>query len=108
MLLDYHADINQKGSELQLGQTALHKAAFAGHLEIIGLLIAAKADIEARDMFGQPPLITAAGAGREAAVKALLAAGANRAAVTNDGKNARMVAQEEGHSQIVKLLSTAR
>jgi ankyrin repeat protein len=68
------------------GLTALHVAAETGNLEIARVLIAGKADIEAKSRIGgYTPLHLAAGAARAAVVDALLQAGADVRAVTTTG-----------------------
>jgi ankyrin repeat protein len=56
------------------GRSALHEAAFAGHAEIVGVLLGAGADVHARDAEGRTPLLEAARGGRLPALQALLAA----------------------------------
>ncbi|WP_032973768.1 ankyrin repeat domain-containing protein, partial [Stenotrophomonas maltophilia] len=45
-------------------RSALHEAALAGHVEIIGVLLGAGANLEARDALGRTPWLEAARAGR--------------------------------------------
>jgi uncharacterized protein len=66
------------------GLTALHAAAEAGQLEVAKVLIAAKANVEAKTRIGAyTPLHLAAGAGNAAVVGVLLQAGADAKAATS-------------------------
>lgn len=56
------------------GRGALHEAAFAGHTEIIGLLLGAGADVHARDDAQRTPFLEAARGGRLDALQALAVA----------------------------------
>ncbi len=72
-LLDKGAQINRPG------WTALHYAAAAGDLDIMKLLLARHAHIDAASPTGTTPLMLAAGEGQEEAVKLLLEQGADAA-----------------------------
>lgn len=63
--------------EDNLGRTALHTAADAGHKDVVQLLLLTKANIEARTNSGQTPLHYAAVAGHISVVQQLLDGGAN-------------------------------
>ena len=68
------------------GLTALHVAAETGNLEITRLLIAGKADVQAKSRLGgYTPLHLAAGGGHAEVVRALVQAGADVKAVTTTG-----------------------
>jgi ankyrin repeat protein len=68
------------------GLTALHVAAETGNLEITRLLIAGKADVQAKSRLGgYTPLHLAAGAAHVEVVRALVQAGADVKAVTTTG-----------------------
>ena len=71
-----------------LGQTPLSVASEAGQLEILTLLVAAGADLEAKDWSGLTPLMHAARAQQAAAVQSLLAAGADPLAADAQGRSA--------------------
>ena len=60
----------------QTSRSALHWAAHEGHLEAIGVLVEANADLAAGDRTGMSPLTLAAMQGKANAVRALLDAGA--------------------------------
>jgi cell wall assembly regulator SMI1/ankyrin repeat protein len=71
-------------SRLKWGETLLHYAVDEGHTKIATTLIAAGADVNARDQqFKSTPLMKAAGNGRLEFVRAMLAAGAD-ASLEND------------------------
>jgi ankyrin repeat protein len=66
------------------GLTALHLAAEAGNLELVSVLIDAKARLDARTRIGDyTPLHLAAGSAHEPVVRALLGAGADPRVVTS-------------------------
>ncbi|MDH5824531.1 ankyrin repeat domain-containing protein [Luteimonas sp. RD2P54] len=74
------------------GRSALHAAAFAGHAEIVAALIAAGADVQARDHQGRTPLLEAARGARLATLEALAAARAETGAVDAAGRSALVLA----------------
>lgn len=88
--------------------TALHSAvADGGDRESALALIAAGADVNARQRHGWTALHGAADSGDRAIVEALLAAGADPALANRDGKTAADVARERGHAELVALLESA-
>jgi ankyrin repeat protein len=74
------------------GRSALHEAALAGHAEIIDVLIAAGADVQAADDEGRTPWLDAARSGQVAALEKLRNANADLHAVDAQGRNAMMQA----------------
>jgi ankyrin repeat protein len=78
----------------------LHSAAALGDVEACRLLIAAGADVNARQAGEHTPLHEAALTGSSALVELLLAAGADTAATNSDGSNARAFATANGHAAI--------
>ena len=58
-------------------RTALHFAAESGNMEVVRMLLDAKANANAQDRTGKTPVTIAAERGRAEALKALLAAGGN-------------------------------
>jgi ankyrin repeat protein len=98
------------------GLTPLHGAAQYGYEEVCEFLIAQKASVEARlmpgyvfndDPMGQfTPLHLAVYGNRLEAVKALVAAGADTGARTQDGKTALDLARQRGYREIVGYLET--
>jgi ankyrin repeat protein len=89
LLLKHKARVDARDAQ---GRSALHEAAFAGHVEIIEALLAAHADREARDAGGRTPLLDAARGGHPAAVEMLAAAGADIGAVDADSRGALALA----------------
>lgn len=65
--------------------TPLHHAAYAGHLEMIELLLEAGAHVDAPALNGGTPLMRAIQSSRPSCVGALLKAGANVNTVTKTG-----------------------
>lgn len=73
-------------------RSALHEAAYAGHPEIIGILLGAGADIHARDVEQRTPFLDAARGGRMPALQALLDARPDVHAVDAGGRHALTLA----------------
>jgi len=69
LLLKHKAKVDARDRR---GRTALHEAAFAGHLDIAGTLLSAHADASIRDHDGRTPFLEAARASREALIERLL------------------------------------
>ena len=87
------------------GMTALHWAAQRGDIEIVELLRAAGADLEARTRLGShTPLHVASRSARPGAVRALLDAGADAGAVTTTGATALHFAAGSGSAGAVAAL----
>lgn len=74
--VDARESVNARGV---LATTALHEAAAVGNEEVVGVLLAHGAVVDATDKEGRTALWRACAAGRAACVEALLAAGANSA-----------------------------
>ena len=71
----HRIDVNAKNDDS--GDTPLHNAAYYGRVTIVATLIAAGADVKARNMFGAKPLHWAAKYGHASVAPLLLAAGAD-------------------------------
>ena len=69
ILSECQDDVNSKGAQ---DRTPLHRAAGAGHLEVVDTLISFNADINASDKFCRTPLHWACLGGHSAVVKKLL------------------------------------
>jgi uncharacterized protein len=82
-------------------------AAGAGDLARVKSLIAAKADVNAKDEYGLTALILASMRGRVDVVRALLAAKADVNTKSNTGGTALMAASMGGHVKVMKLLRQA-
>jgi hypothetical protein len=88
--------------------SGLHQAAMDGDLDAARELIAAGADVNAREpMGGSSPLITAATFGHTAVVQALIAAGADLDQRNNDGSTALHAAAFFCRIEIVEALLAA-
>ena len=88
LLLKHKARVDARDAR---GRSALHEAAFAGHVEILATLLEARADAGARDGEGRTPLLDAARGGRLAAFEALVER-SDAMARDEDGRNAVMLA----------------
>ncbi len=74
------------------GRSALHEAAFAGHIDIVGILLGAGADVQARDQEQRTPFLDAARGARLNALHALADAHADIHVVDSQDRNALMLA----------------
>jgi Ankyrin repeats (3 copies)/Ankyrin repeats (many copies)/Ankyrin repeat len=86
------------------GKTPLHQAAYWGQTEIVKLLLADKADIEARDMNGYTPLFDAAICGNTGAAELLIRNGAKVNVMGHSQETPLMLAAGWGHNSMVLLL----
>lgn len=87
------------------GQTPLHAALAAGHVETALLLIEAGADVSAADARGHTPFHIAAEKGLVPVVKALLARGADAHAVDAEDRTPLSRAVTRGHTEIIDLIN---
>jgi ankyrin repeat protein len=121
-LLDYAAELDQMpiaqyllehgaqadspqvtGSEL--GLTPLHRAARAGAADMMGLLLAHGAEINAHGPLGNTPLMYAASSGSRAAVELLLTHGADITTQNGHLQSAVSIAAATGYTDIVDLIA---
>jgi uncharacterized protein len=86
---------------------AWHDAVVAGDLAAVGALLAAGADVDARDRYGQTALMLAAHHGHDAIVGALVAAGAALDVVAKYGLSALMLAVVAGHVACARTVARA-
>lgn len=86
------------------GRTPLHVAAGFASKEMVELLLANDANIEARDNDGRTPLMSAVLGGREENVKLLLARNADIHAKDNSGKTPLTLAEESQRKALAELL----
>jgi ankyrin repeat protein len=86
------------------GKTALHLAAENNHLEIVSLLLARGAEIEATSDGYWTPLLNAAQNGHDRVVELLLEKEANVNARTSSGMTALHWAAENGHLGVVQSI----
>ena len=89
------------------GWSPLHYAATGGSAAIVKLLLAHGAALEARSPNLTTPLMMAARYGNEEAVDALLAAGADRTVVNQQGMNAAAFAASAGREKLAARLKPA-
>lgn len=88
--------------------TALHSAvADGGDRRIAKALIAAGADVNAKQRHGWTPLHGAADNGDRELVELLLRRGADPAATHDGGKTALDIAGEKGHAEVIEVLRAA-
>eukprot|EP00927_Polykrikos_kofoidii_P068005 TRINITY_DN63418_c0_g1_i1.p1 TRINITY_DN63418_c0_g1~~TRINITY_DN63418_c0_g1_i1.p1 ORF type:complete len:582 (-),score=84.28 TRINITY_DN63418_c0_g1_i1:70-1779(-) len=105
-LLEKRANPNALGES---GRPVLTLAVLKGHLQIVQVLLGARASIECRDDDGfRTPLLHAAHQNRTEAVRALVNAKANTEAGDVDGRTALMWAAYYGEPQAARALLEAR
>jgi ankyrin repeat protein len=85
----------------------LNSAVAGQHHEIAAALIAAGADIDARQEGGYTPLLAAAGHGDADLVRTLLAAGADPKLARDDGVGPADLARAQGHGALADELAAA-
>jgi ankyrin repeat protein len=101
-LLDHnHGLVSSTNRE---GWTALHYAAAYDHKDVAELLLASKADVNARTERGFTPLHVAVYYGQRDLVALLLAHGASVNAATNQGVTAMHSAKKKGAKELEELL----
>lgn len=100
-LIDKGAEINRPG------WTPLHYAAASGNLTIIRRLLDESAFIDAESPNRTTPLMMAARAGRDAAVRLLLAEGADASLKNEAGLSAAAFAQAQGFLALAQELEQA-
>ena len=88
------------------GWTPLHKAAYEGYREIVELLIAKGADVNAKGGVtkGTIPLHKAASNGHKEVAEVLIAKGADVNAKSENGRTSLHNAALSGHKEVVELL----
>jgi len=94
LLLDADAEVAQP-SHNDLAVQPLHAATAGRHPELVWLLIASDAPVDARQRGGWTPLHSAATNGDLESVRALLSAGADCSAVSEDGRTPIELAADE-------------
>jgi ankyrin repeat protein len=92
-LLDLDAPVDES-SRNPLQVTALHAAAAGSYNEIVWLLVAEGARVDARQSHGWTALHSAAANGDAESVRALLSGGASPDITNDDGKSARDLARD--------------
>ncbi len=106
--------ISARAKVRALGSAALRSAASAGKVEIVELLIASGADVNARNANGETALMKAVASGRVECVKILINAGAELNAKNNANMTAFQIAADrkseygyESAQECMDILSTA-
>jgi ankyrin repeat protein len=94
------ATVAQNGMRVQ----PLHSAAAGHQIEICRLLLAAGAEVDARQAGGFTPLHEASQNGDPEMVELFLSAGADPLATTDDGKTAARLAEEANHPDVARRL----
>src|ERR1043166_6117367 len=97
-LATHGANLNARN---RYGETALMLAASRGHIDIVKLLLAQRAQV---NQPGWTALMFAAAAGQLEIARLLIAAGANVNAVSDNGTSALMLAVRESTEDMVRLL----
>lgn len=92
------------GQEPAGADASLHAAAFAGDVAAVRRLIAAGADLDAKDPYGSTPLAIAATFGKTDVARALVDAGADPTVANPAGSTALHIAALFGRVEIVKAL----
>jgi len=88
------------------GRSALHKAAFWGHVHMIPYLVNdLKLNLNVQDHYGDTPLHDAAKFGHPGVAKILVDAGADQTIKNNAGKDAHALAVEHQKPAVISLLT---
>ena len=96
---------SNKAGSTDLGVTPLIAAARAGHADVVDVLLAAGADVNAADARGRTPLIAAIDSGDRVSAGLLLARDADLHAVDDTGRSALDIARENSRWDLVDLIS---
>ncbi|KAG0207420.1 hypothetical protein BGX33_006835 [Mortierella sp. NVP41] len=97
-----HANVNQQDNTQK---SALLLASYAGHVDVLALLIEQGASLNILDQYGWSSLMLAAYAGKLDACKLLLSQGADPHIKTANGKNARSLSWDAGHKSIAVYIT---
>lgn len=89
------------------GWNPLQYASYEGHVSVITMLLASKADINMKAPNGHTPLMLAAKRGHIEAVRALVGSNADTNITTSDEGTALDMARKAGHTEIVAFLEKA-
>jgi uncharacterized protein len=104
LLLERRAEV-AAAARNEMKVQPLHAAIASRNADAVKLLLERGANVNARQQVGYTPLMGAASAGREDFVDQLLANGADRLLVSDDGKTAASLARERGHEALAIRLS---
>ncbi len=89
-----------------LGVTPLIAAVSGAHADVVDVLLAAGAEVDAADARGRTPLIAAVAVGDKESARLLLEQDADIYAVDNTGRSALDIARETSRWDLVHLIST--
>jgi ankyrin repeat protein len=106
-LIDSKAQVNRRG-EGYYDRGPVCAAAAEGHVDVVRMLIAAKADLERAEEYGFTPMTRAAFRGHCDVLSALMAAKVHVDAADDDHGTPLRVAAAAGHVDIVRLLLGAK
>ena len=106
-LLVLGTNVNVRASKWNRHESPLHNAALAGHLDTIQVLLAWRANLEAKTEEGSTPLVYAALGGHTYVVAELTKRGAHVNAANVHGHTALILAAREGHTPVVQYLINA-
>src|SRR5512132_3082748 len=98
------ADVNEAQPD---GTRPIHWAVYRVDYELLGALIAKKANVNVRNEFGSTPIAEAANLADARMVKMLLDAGAEPEGANPDGQTALMLAIKTGEVAVVDMLIKA-
>src|SRR5215472_2908560 len=98
------ADVNEAQTD---GTRPIHWAVYRVDYELLGALIAKKANVNVKNEFGSTPIAEAANLADTRMVKMLLDAGAEPEGANADGQTALMLAIKTGDTAIVDMLIKA-
>lgn len=96
---------NVNAPEAFSGRTALHKAAYFGHANVVKYLLEKGAGVNTADSDGDTPLHDASRFGHKEIVEALVAGGADKSLINQDGKAATDLAAANEKEEVVGLLA---
>lgn len=104
-LLMAHADVDTRADRQHASRTVLCDAAAVGNANIVRILIANGATVNAPDANGTTPLMWAAMQGHIEVIRVLLASGADPTATDSHGRTAAMIAILTKHDAVGALLA---
>jgi ankyrin repeat protein len=103
LLIERGANVRQASAANGLAMTALHLATAAGSKELVELLVAKGADINARDLEGATPLLWATNQQPDTAVL-LVKLGANSDIAPKEGDAPRVIAQKRNMAALLEAM----